>query len=70
MNRSIVVLALVALAAPLAVLAAPAEDAAGYVETVVIKAPVSKVWATIKNFDSLNSLASGVRQRRDHQGHE
>lgn len=53
MNRSIVVLALVALAAPWAVLADPPKTLR-VVETVEIKAPVSKVWATVKNFDSLN----------------
>jgi mxaD protein len=54
MNRSIVVLALVALAAPWAVLADPPKTLR-VVETVQVKAPVSKVWATIKDFDSLNS---------------
>jgi len=54
MNRSIVVLALVALAAPLAVLADPPKTLR-VVETVEINAPVPKVWASIKDFDSLNS---------------
>src|ERR1039457_4882417 len=54
MNRSIVVLALVALAAPWAVLAEPPKTLR-VVETVEIKAPASKVWASIKDFDSLNS---------------
>jgi mxaD protein len=54
MNRSIVVLTLVALAAPWAVLA-EAPKTLHVVETVEIKAPMSKVWATIKDFDSLNS---------------
>jgi mxaD protein len=54
MNRSIVVLALIAVAAPWAVLA-EAPKTLRIVETVEIKAPVSKVWATIKDFDSLNS---------------
>jgi mxaD protein len=54
MNRSIVVLALVALAAPWAVLA-EAPKTLRVVETVEIKAPAAKVWATIKDFDSLNT---------------
>lgn len=54
MKRSIAVLALVALGAPWAVLAA-APGTLRVTETVEIKAPVSKVWATIKDFDSLNS---------------
>jgi uncharacterized protein YndB with AHSA1/START domain len=54
MNRSIVVLTLVALAAPWAVWA-EAPKALHVVETVEIKAPESKVWAAIKDFDSLNS---------------
>jgi mxaD protein len=54
MNRSIVVLALVALAAPWTVLA-EAPKTLRVVETVEIKAPAAKVWATIKDFDSLNT---------------
>jgi hypothetical protein len=54
MNRSIVALTLIALAAPWAVLA-EAPKTLHVVETVEIKAPVSKVWETIKNFDSLNT---------------
>jgi mxaD protein len=54
MNKSIVVLTLVALGAPWAVLA-DAPKTLHIVETVEIKAPASKVWATIKDFDSLNS---------------
>jgi mxaD protein len=58
MNRSIVVLALVALAAPWAVLA-EAPKTLRVVETVEIKAPAAKVWATIKDFDSLNTWHPG-----------
>ena len=54
MKRSIALLALVALAAPWAALAA-APDTLRVSETVEIKAPVAKVWATIKDFDSLNT---------------
>ena len=54
MNRSIVALTLIALAAPWAVLA-EAPKTLHVVETVEIKAPVSQVWKTIKDFDSLNS---------------
>lgn len=54
MNKSILVLAFVALAAPWAALA-DAPKTLRVVQTVEIKAPVSKVWATIKDFDSLNS---------------
>jgi mxaD protein len=58
MKRSIAVLAFVALAAPWAVLAA-APKALKVVETVEIKAPVAKVWATIKDFDSLDKWHPG-----------
>jgi mxaD protein len=58
MKRSIAVLALVAVAAPWAVLAA-APKTLTVVETVEIKAPVSKVWATIKDFDSLDKWHPG-----------
>ena len=54
MNRSIAVLALIAVAAPWAVLAEPPKTLR-VVETVQIKAPVAKVWTTIKDFDSLNT---------------
>jgi len=54
MNRSIAVLALVAVAAPWAALAA-APTTLRVTETVEIKAPAAKVWAAIKDFDSLNS---------------
>jgi len=54
MNKATVALALVAFAAPWAVLA-DAPKTLRVVQTVEIKAPVSKVWATIKDFDSLNS---------------
>jgi mxaD protein len=54
MKRNTVVLALVALAAPWAALA-DAPKTLRVEQTVEIKAPVSKVWATIKDFDSLNS---------------
>lgn len=52
MKRSFVVLALAAVAAPWAVLAAPPKTL-HVVQTVVIKAPVDKVWAAAKDFDSL-----------------
>src|ERR1700730_7823494 len=54
MNKSTLVLALVALTAPWAALAR-APKTLRVVQTVEIKAPVSKVWAAIKDFDSLNS---------------
>jgi mxaD protein len=54
MKRSTVVLGLVALAASWTVLADPPKTL--HVEqTVDIKAPASKVWAAVKNFDSLPS---------------
>jgi mxaD protein len=54
MKRSTLVLGLVALAASSAALADPPKTL--HVEqTVDIKAPVAKVWAAIKNFDSLPS---------------
>lgn len=58
MKRSIAVLALVALAAPWAVLAA-APTTLKVVETVEIKAPVAKVWAAVKDFDSLDKWHPG-----------
>ena len=58
MKRSIAVLALVAVAAPWAVLAA-APKTLKVVETVEVKAPVSKVWATVKDFDSLDKWHPG-----------
>jgi len=58
MKRSIAVLALVAVAAPWAALAA-APKALTVVETVEVKAPVAKVWATIKDFDSLDKWHPG-----------
>jgi len=58
MKRSIAVLALVAMAAPWAVLA-DAPKTLKVVETVEIKAPVTKVWATIKDFDSLDKWHPG-----------
>jgi mxaD protein len=54
MNRSIAVLTLVALAAAGTVSAA-APATLRVTETVEIKAPAAKVWAAIKDFDSLNS---------------
>jgi mxaD protein len=58
MKSSIAVLALVAVAAPWAVLAA-APKTLKVVETVEVKAPVSKVWATVKDFDSLDKWHPG-----------
>jgi mxaD protein len=58
MKRSIAVLALVAVAAPWAVQAA-APKTLKVVQTVEIKAPVSKVWATVKDFDSLDKWHPG-----------
>jgi mxaD protein len=58
MKRSIAVLALIALAAPWAVLAA-APKTLKVVETVEVNAPVAKVWATVKDFDSLDKWHPG-----------
>jgi mxaD protein len=58
MNRSIVVLALVAVAAPWAALA-DAPKTLKVVETVEVNAPVAKVWATVKDFDSLDKWHPG-----------
>ncbi len=53
MKKSTTVLALIALAAPWCAVAAPAKPLK-VVETVEIKAPLAKVWAVTKDFDSLN----------------
>jgi len=58
MKISIAVLALVAVAAPWAALAA-APTTLKVVETVEINAPVSKVWAAVKDFDSLDKWHPG-----------
>jgi mxaD protein len=58
MNRSIAVLALVAVAAPWAAWA-DAPKTLKVVETVEVNAPVSKVWATVKDFDSLDKWHPG-----------
>ena len=52
MKRAIAVAALAAIVAPCLVFAAPKQ--LKVVETTVINAPVDKVWAAVKDFDSLD----------------
>ena len=53
MKRAFAVAALAAIVTPCLVFAAPPKQLK-VVETVTIKAPADKVWATVKDFDSLN----------------
>jgi mxaD protein len=53
MKRAFAVAALAAIVAPCMVLADPPKQLK-VVETATIKAPVDKVWATVKDFDSLD----------------
>jgi mxaD protein len=58
MKRAIAVSALVAMVAPCLVFAAPKQ--LKVVETITIKAPADKVWAAVKDFDSLNKWHPAV----------
>jgi mxaD protein len=59
MKRAFAVAAVVAIVAPCLVFAA-APKQLKVVETTTIKAPVDKVWATVKDFDSLNKWHPAV----------
>lgn len=59
MKRAFAVAALAAVVAPCLVFAAPPKQLK-VVETTTIKAPVDKVWATVKDFDSLNKWHPAV----------
>jgi mxaD protein len=58
MKRTFAVAALAAICAPCLVLAAPKQ--LKVVETITIKAPADKVWAAVKDFDSLNKWHPAV----------
>jgi mxaD protein len=58
MTKSMTVLALIALAAPWCALAAPPKPL-NVTESVEIKAPVARVWAASKDFDSLDKWHPG-----------
>jgi uncharacterized protein YndB with AHSA1/START domain len=58
MNKRTLVVAVLALAAPWCVVGAPLKPLSVN-ETVEIKAPVAKVWAAAKDFDSLNKWHPG-----------
>jgi hypothetical protein len=58
MNLRMTVLAVVALAAPWCALSAPLKQLS-VVESVTIKAPIDKVWAASKDFDSLDKWHPG-----------
>jgi mxaD protein len=59
MKRAFAVAALAAIVTPCLVLAAPPKQLK-VVETTTIKAPADKVWATVKDFDSLNKWHPAV----------
>ncbi len=58
MKRTFAVAALAAICAPCLVFAAPKQ--LKVVESIVIKAPADKVWAAVKDFDSLNKWHPAV----------
>src|ERR1700733_1322039 len=58
MKRAFAVAALAAVLAPCLAYAAPKQ--LKVVETVTINAPVDKVWATVKDFDSLDKWHPGI----------
>jgi uncharacterized protein YndB with AHSA1/START domain len=58
MKRAFAMAALVAIVAPCLAFAAPKQ--LKVVETVTIKAPADKVWAAVKDFDSLNKWHPAV----------
>jgi uncharacterized protein YndB with AHSA1/START domain len=59
MKRAIAVAALAAIVAPCLVFAAPPKQLK-VVETTTIKAPLDKVWAAVKDFDSLDKWHPAV----------
>jgi mxaD protein len=59
MKRAFAVATLVAIVAPCLVFAAPPKQLK-VVETTTIKAPADKVWAAVKDFDSLNKWHPAV----------
>jgi mxaD protein len=58
MKRAFAIAALAAMVAPCLAVAAPKQ--LKVVETTTIKAPVDQVWATVKDFDSLNKWHPAV----------
>jgi mxaD protein len=58
MKRAFAIAALAAIVAPCLAVAAPKQ--LKVVETTTIKAPVDQVWATVKDFDSLNKWHPAV----------